>query len=180
MSRLYAPLFTRFFIPLLLASALVPAPAQEEEATTDAPPQSELEEWRSTLRYGINEELLELLPQLASQKVRELEEDIVDLYTDSPDTGVQTACLDFFTALDSYEARDESLEKLTDYEDLPTELVQAILRYLQIDEPDLSRRERDLIRDIASQKRVEEIVPPALSVLALDHEDPSFFIELYE
>lgn len=180
MNRIKA-LPTGVIISLLFLIALtVDARESDAEVTNDAPPESELEEWRATLQFGINEELLDLLPQLTSQKVEELEEDIVVLFENSPSTSVIQGCLDYLTAIESYAARDASLEKLERYEDLSADLVQYLLTYLKMEEPDLNRRERNLIEEIAAQRRTPEIVPSALRLLAADGEDASFFIELYE
>ncbi len=162
----------------LLLLALLSMPAISEE-TEEPRPESELEEWRSTLLYGINQELTDLLPQLTTQSVAQLKDDVLHVFSTSPDTSVQKECLTYFTKIESAIAKTHSIELLSDYDVLDPVLTRAIFDYLQTLELDLSRQERALFQEIVSQNRIVEIVPPAIRLLAATGESPDFFIDLY-
>ncbi len=89
---------TTFAIVFLLGPAYYGA-AQ----STKAPPL--LEQWRQTIEYGINSQILDLIHTLKNQNDGRLNKELTDLFKTSYDQKLQSAIIDLFTSL-SYQGAE--------------------------------------------------------------------------
>lgn len=102
----------------------VPEPPEEQV-------RSSLEEWRDTLRFGINSEILDLLPQLSENKVRELSEEVEAVARQSENSAVLSEAVRYFSAIEVYPINDRVYRLLAQYRDRPPEFAVDLTEYIQ-------------------------------------------------
>ncbi|MBN1799013.1 MAG: HEAT repeat domain-containing protein [Spirochaetales bacterium] len=89
-----------------------------------------LDEWRETVHYGIDREILEVIKKLKSLKETALNNELKDLLARSVSTEIRTSILDFFTAVKYTEAEDIAVVILKNYDNEDPGLLRAVLIYL--------------------------------------------------
>ncbi|MFP4330629.1 MAG: HEAT repeat domain-containing protein [Spirochaetaceae bacterium] len=161
--------------PLLLVATLIlfaPAPlfAQEEEAAEEEEAEAEeaaeeeeaeeeearsiIEDWRDTLRFGINSQVIELIPTLREERVEELEPDLARLLESSRNERLQREILSYYRELEHPGAQELAVELLSAYQEGSARRTEAAMRYLADVPPeeDEGREEiTELLEEIIAQ-----------------------------
>lgn len=103
-----------------------------EESGQEEPEEarSVLEEWRDTLRFGINSQIIELMPTLRDERVTELEPEIARLLESSRNEQLQQEILSYYRELELPGAQPVAIELLSEYQISTTQRTQAAIRYL--------------------------------------------------
>jgi HEAT repeat protein len=114
---------------LLLTILLSPACGEEGMSSKEGET-TLLEEWREILKYGIDTEVLEILKQIKERREIALNQELVEMLSESLNTEVRTAILDYFRDQEEEAARDVAIVLLSLHEELENELIIALLRYL--------------------------------------------------
>ncbi|HUX13906.1 MAG TPA: HEAT repeat domain-containing protein [Spirochaetia bacterium] len=122
---------------LLLLYIPVGALAQNGAATTnDKPPTSSsatedpvTAQWRATLKYGINSEIIDLIGALKDRKNARLNPDLVTTFSQTYDDSVRSAILDLFTAL-SYDGAENAVRAYLQSKPQNSDLEIASISYL--------------------------------------------------
>ncbi len=89
-----------------------------------------LEEWRQTLKYGIDQEILEVIQKLKGLKQTALDNELLELLGSSVSTDVRKAILDHFTQEKNAAAEGIAVTLLENYENEEPDLIRALLIYL--------------------------------------------------
>ncbi|MFP4300829.1 MAG: HEAT repeat domain-containing protein [Spirochaetaceae bacterium] len=127
------------------------AEAEEEEGEAA---RSIVEQWRDTLRFGINSEIIELIPTLRDERVRELEPEIASLLESSRNEELQGEILTYYRELDLPEAQPMAIELLSEYQVSGNQRTQAAIRYLTDlppDSPEARGEVSELLSEIVRQ-----------------------------
>ncbi len=90
------------------------------------------DDWRETLRYGIDSEVLDLLKTLKDQNEKSLNGEIQTLLQTSFNTKVREAALAQLEAGSDGRAEDDAIRILENFEDEEGALVSAAIRYLAV------------------------------------------------
>ncbi|MDA3949813.1 MAG: HEAT repeat domain-containing protein [Spirochaeta sp.] len=126
--------FKRHYIPkfrrLLLGLAIVCHAGVVLSAQEDAP-RSTLDEWRATLLFGINSEIIDLLPTLTENGEDELAPEVVELFENTSDSEVQEEAAKYLSALEIASGARRAEELLRQYEDRPDRVIVAMTSYLR-------------------------------------------------
>ena len=80
------------FSLIILLTASVGAFAQ-------SPPQSTLDQWKATLQYGINSQILDLIGTLKNQQDGRLNKELIDVFNSTYDDSLRSAIVDLFVTL---------------------------------------------------------------------------------
>jgi HEAT repeat protein len=104
----------------------LPLAAQSAGNTT----KSFLEEWRQTLKYGIDQEILEVIQKLKALKQTGLDNELLELLGRSVSTDVRKAVLDLFTQEKNAAAENIAVTLLENHENEEPDLIRALLIYL--------------------------------------------------
>jgi len=137
-----------FFTLFLVAAFLLPVYAQNDSSSV-------LEDWRNTLKFGIDSQVLEVIPLLREQQETRLNGELVSVYQQTLSPKVKQAVLGFFTDMKSSEGAPLALSVLKAYQDNSDDIVTAAIRYASF----------------GTEKASEEMVQ-AVAQIAEDRADP--------
>ena len=112
---------------------------------------SETEQWRDILRFGINSQIVELMPTLTGERSEELLPEVLELVTGSNDSAVLRAAFDFLLAVQSDGGTPRAIELTNDYFTRSSDLVVAAMRYLREVQADLDQETRETLRELAER-----------------------------
>jgi len=186
------------FIPLLLMLFSVPVFAQTETEPADTTPaeevdaaedgasasetpedlRSDLEEWRDTLRFGINSEILELLPDLRENNVGELAPEVEEIARRSENSSVLAEAVRYFTAIETYPINDRVYELLNRYRDRPPEFAVDLTDYLDAADARPTEDQLSVLYDMVEDRNVLR-ARAAVNLLGRFVEDTADLIDLY-
>lgn len=97
--------------------------------------QEELEALRElrekTIKYGIETQVQELISQLKEEKNERFNEELADLFKKTNNNELQSSILDLFTHLEDDRLKEAAHERLEDFEDLPVNMVNTLITYLE-------------------------------------------------
>ncbi len=99
---------------------------QEEQQRLRTP----IDDWRDTLMYGIDSEVIALLETLLEQREDRLHQEIRDLYDSSHNPRLQRRILDFFNEMRWDGAETQALRMLGQPREYPNDLVLSAVRYV--------------------------------------------------
>ena len=68
-------------------------------AFAQSSPQTALDQWKATLKYGINSQILDLIGTLKSQQDGRLNKELIDVFNSTYDDSLRSAILDLFISL---------------------------------------------------------------------------------
>ncbi len=158
-------------VAILVPTALYPQVtseegAQEAELTPAAPAAppatpSQLEEWRDTLRFGINTAVAELLPRLTRERRDELAPDVVDLFNMSNDRAVLQGAAEYLRELEISDGHDRAFDLLREYFARPSELITIVLHYLRETEAEPDEEIREILVEMS------RMMPPIRGMAAV-------------
>lgn len=116
--------------------------SQDADAEDDSTDQREqmletIEEWRSTLLYGIKSEILELFPILIENQETELVPDVVQLFESSNDSEILAAAADYLTEVESPDGHSRAQELIQTADRSAAGLPVALMTYLRETEAEL-------------------------------------------
>ncbi len=123
-------------LPLFWIIALVtvwPLTLSAQEAVDEQEEASQLdqhEDWEETLRFGIESDVVELLDELAEQRVEELADEVLDLLRERTDPRLLQNGLKYFSALDDPRAEEVARQLLSDQDISQVDIAIEALRYL--------------------------------------------------
>ncbi len=89
-----------------------------------------LDEWRDTIQYGIDREILEVISKLKSLKETALNKELKTLLARSVSSDIRKGILDFFSDVKYSEAEDIAVVILKNYDNEDPGLLRAVLFYL--------------------------------------------------
>ena len=116
------------YLPLLVLLLLfAPFEVPCGPDSTEEVERSILEEWRETLRFGIDSELLLVIKQMRERRETSLHDELLQVLGSSPNSEVRVAILEYLRELKEDGARSEALLILDEYEDLDETLVIAVI-----------------------------------------------------
>lgn len=107
------------------------AEAAQEQAAEEEKARSLLDERREVLEFGIDSEIIELLPALEEQRESRLHKEIVEVFGFTLNTELRTAILSFFRTMEHDALQDEVIQLLEGFRDEPRDLVLEALRYTE-------------------------------------------------
>jgi len=116
------PAFMLLILLMLLCLPLTIVTAQDKQGFLD--------KWRQTLKYGIDQEIIEVLQRLKALKENGLDKELQDVLAKSVSTDVRKGILDFFTGQKYTPAEDIACTLLKNHENEDPDLVRALLVYL--------------------------------------------------
>jgi HEAT repeat protein len=131
----------RTLLPLFVLSAIAAAPllAADEE---------QLEQWRETVRYGIDSELSSVMEQLKESDTSALNEELFERYQSTLSDSVRQEILSFYTDVGYDGAEEAARTVVEDFRRKPTELVLQAVRYLSQGLDDPGEESRTAIREL--------------------------------
>lgn len=188
--RRTAGVSSRARVVLVLVCALLPLVGFSQDADSEVPDASPeqnseeaaraslLEQWRETLRYGIDSEIPPVLEQIRQSGSTGLNDEIADRFTETRDTTLRREIVEHFTELES-DALAVPVRELLLGEDIrDNELLRAMSAYVsrvvEDDSPELLERYAQIARDgdlLAASVAVDAIGrngSPAAVALLLD------------
>ena len=130
-----------------------PAESAAAESAAAAPLISARNEWRDVLRFGIDTEVIELLPTLTENREVTLEPEVLRVFSRSINPRLRRAALRFFTDLELTGAIDAVIEMLRDIQDLADDLVLDAILYLSRVETDDRDDVAVLFHELARSRR---------------------------
>ena len=108
-----------FLVLLPLAGA-----AENEEV------RSQIEEWRETLQFGIDSQVLEIIDDIVSAREERLNQELSTLLAESSNSEIRAAVLDYYAELESPAGTAAALAVVELHEDHLQSLVSSAIRYL--------------------------------------------------
>lgn len=130
-----------YLLVVLAVGAFLPATSpvygQENDTPRTDNVRSSLEEWRDTLRYGINSEIVELLPTLTENGEEQLAPEVVGLFNSSNDEGVLRQAARFLQEVDSPDGHDRALSVIDNHQLWNDDVLMALLAYLRETDADI-------------------------------------------
>lgn len=115
-------------------TAAGPGSAEPDPGAT--PVTSETEEWKETLEYGIDSEIISLLERLSSGKDLRLAREVLGVFSVTKNVSVREAALTYFVETGYREAEDEVIAVLDRHEEEPAQVLLSAFRYLSEIKPD--------------------------------------------
>jgi hypothetical protein len=115
------------FLILLLSLSTICADDNEKE---EEPIVSIIEEWRETLHYGIDSEIVTLIDAIEDARAVSLNEDLIEIYYETQNTALGIKLLKYFTKNKLSGAEDRTIEFIESYEDRSPDLILEGIRYL--------------------------------------------------
>lgn len=170
------------FSPVLAAQDAEEAGGESQAVVpeAEAPPDiSEVESWRETLLFGINDTVVELLPQLTENREIELKDEVLELFERNNNRRVLQAALRYLEALEITEGHPRAFQLLEEWFDRPPEVIAEVLSYLNATDATLREGDLDLLAEIARTTPVLRALG-AVRLIAAQAEDASLLMELYE
>lgn len=158
------------------AQGLVFAQSETEAEAVDD--RSETEQWRDILRFGINSQIVELMPTLTDSRAEELLPEVLDLINSSNNSAVLGAAFDFLLAVESDAGAARAVELTEDYLNRSTDLVAASMRYLRERAVAIEPETRETLQEIAERQPVPRAIT-ALQLLARGGATIDELVELY-
>ena len=157
---------------------LVSVTARAQTAEGEEPARAAVDQWRDTLRWGINSQIAELLPQLTDQRETRLATEVLQLFGTSEDVGVLRAALGYLRRLEIPDAHERALALLDDFRVRPPELNAELLRYLLETNARLTEDQLELLLTIAADTNSLQATA-AVRTLASAQVPSERLIELY-
>ncbi|POQ98227.1 hypothetical protein AU468_14040 [Alkalispirochaeta sphaeroplastigenens] len=133
--------------------------ARQEEA---APPTiSQAEEWRETLRFGINSAVAELIPTLARNREEELAPEILEVFATNNDPAVLKSAVEYLRQLQVPGGEDRAFLLIQEYFDRSSDLTTQVLGYLREIQAEPDEMTRDILVEMSRMR------PPSRAVAAI-------------
>ncbi len=132
-----------------------------------------VEKWRDTLRFGINSEIIELIPTLRQERITELEPEIARLLESSRNEELQQEILSYYRELELREAHPVAIELLSEYQVSGTQRTQAAIRYLSDlppESPEARSEVAELLAEIVRQGGMQIAASAARAVSSYGEE----------
>ncbi len=170
------------FSPVLAAQDAEEAGGESQAVVpeAEAPPDiSEVESWRETLLFGINDTVVELLPQLTENREIELKDEVLELFERNNNRRVLQAALRYLEALEITEGHPRAFQLLEEWFDRPPEVIAEVLSYLNATDATLREGDLALLAEIARTTPVLRALG-AVRLIAAQAGDASLLMELYE
>jgi hypothetical protein len=136
---------------------------QSSSGEADEPIRSALQEWRDTLLYGLNSQIVELLPTLTENREADVLPEVVALFESSNDPDVLAAAASYLTALESNDGWDRSEEIISNEAQRNETLLVALMNYLRETGASLTDDTIDTLRRTA----IDGAVSPATAAVRL-------------
>jgi len=167
----YAGTFGMVFLTLLLLGPSVQRVLAEdteeavntEEAEAADEARSLLDERREVLEFGIDSEIIGLLPALEEQREDRLHNEIADVFGFTLNTELRTRVLSFFRTMEHDALQDEVVQLLEGFRDEPRDLVMEALRYTESVMQNPPDRVFAALDDI-SRSNISRLAPTAIRV----------------
>ncbi len=105
------------------------ANAQSSAPASSSPSDTLLAQWRATLKYGINSEIVDLIDSLKQRNDDSLNKDLVTTFSSTYDDKVRSAILDLYSTL-SYSGAEAAVRAYLDTKPDNTDLEIASISYL--------------------------------------------------
>ena len=160
--------FVLLTLALLLPSvdSLVAQDTEQVEAA-----RSLLDERRDVLEFGIDSEIIELLPALEAQREDRLHEEIAEVFGFTLNTELRTKVLSFFRAMEHDALQDEVIQLLENFRDEPRDLILEALRYTESVMQDPPDRVFAALDEI-SRSNLPRLAPTAIRVTGAVGSEP--------
>lgn len=165
-----------------LAGALCVAPSVafgQTRSEAEVDDRSETEQWRDILRFGINSQIVELMPTLTGARAEDLLPEVLELVNESNDAAVLRAGFDFLLAVESADGTPRAIELTNDYLGRSSDLVVAAMRYLREVRAALDQETRATLREIAERAPIARAIG-ALGLFARGGAGIDELVELYQ
>ena len=164
-----------------LVGALCVAPSVgfgQTRSEAEVDDRSETEQWRDILRFGINSQIVELMPTVTSVRAEELLPEVLELVNGSNDSAVLSAGFDFLLAVESAGGTSRAIELTNDYLGRSSDLVVAAMRYLREVQAAIDQETRATLREIAERAPVPRAIG-AIGLFARGGASIDELVELY-
>jgi len=97
---------------------------EEEKTITDA--------WKEILLYGISDQILEVIKDIRNAKETELNKDLIKVLSESINSDVLNAILEYFIEIEYPEASDVAVRILNDSEENESSIIKTLIKYLAV------------------------------------------------
>lgn len=148
--------------------------AESEDTQEEAEEaRSIIEKWRDTLRFGINSQIIELVPTLREERITELEPEIARLLESSRNEQLQQEILSYYRELELREAQPVAIELLSEYQVSGNQRTQAAIRYLADlppESPEARSEVAELLAEIVRQGGMQIAASAARAVSSYGEE----------
>ncbi|MCA1754822.1 MAG: HEAT repeat domain-containing protein [Spirochaeta sp.] len=148
---------------------------QQTEEAEDAEDAEEvrslLDERREMLEFGIDSEIIQLLPTLEEQREDRLYDEIAEVYGFSLNTELRTKVLSFFRTMEHDALQDEVVGLLDNFREEPRDLILEALRYTESVMQDPPDRVFAALDEIA-RSNLPRLAPTAIRVTGAIGADP--------
>ena len=124
-------------ISLTLMTLPVMSVAAQTKTTPDREVRSSLEEWQDTLQYGINSEIVDLLPTLTENKVESVLPEVVALFNTTNNNDVILGTARYLETLKSSAGHDRAISIVDVYQDWNDEILVSLMGYLRETDADI-------------------------------------------
>ncbi|SIQ00388.1 HEAT repeat [Alkalispirochaeta americana] len=149
------------FLPVILLGEDFDEERQQKEEEAAPPTISQAEEWRETLRFGINSAVAELIPTLTSNREEELAPDVLAVFETSNDPAVLRSSVDYLRQLQIAGGEERGFQLIQEYYDRSSELITMVLGYLREIKAEPDQAVRDILIEIS------RMMPPSRAVAAI-------------
>ena len=150
-----------------------PPPHEEEEV------RSIVEDWRDTLLFGINSEIIDLIPTLIENGETGLREEVLALFESSNDSGVLTGSARYLQEFEITGGHDRALAIINEERLRSDDLIVALMLYLRETGAALDDESVAALLTVARDGRLAPAVG-AVRLLAAAGSDSAVLTELYE
>jgi HEAT repeat protein len=110
---------------------------------------SYIEEWRNTLRFGISDQILEVIKSISDANEARLNDELVSVLSKTLNADVKKQILDYFINSNYKGASDLAVKKIEAYEGEDREFITQLIRYLGAIKSDYISKMADKFVDLA-------------------------------
>lgn len=110
--------------------------------------QEQLEEWRNTVRYGIDSELSSVMDRLRENDSDQLNDALYERFQSTLSDSVKQEILRFYTDMEYSGAEEAARTIVEEFRQRPTELVLQAIRYLTQGVAEISQESRNAVRTL--------------------------------
>lgn len=150
------------FVIVTLAVFPVPVEGQSDSEESD-----QMTEWRETLRYGIESEVVELLDELTENREEELADEVLELLEEKSSPRLLEAGLAYFAEIEDPRAEEVAVRLLEGSREIQEDTVIEALRYLGDSVTDAAEETVLAVRDVLNARSPRVVSRAALTLGSL-------------
>ncbi len=156
--------FALLFVVFFLSISYIFSEEKKNTTKEENKQKSRLEEWKETLLYGIDSEILTVLDKIKETKERSLDKLLLQTLKETTNTDIRKALIEIFANEKNLDAYDEILKILKNYDEELDDTILASLDYIKRVAKEV--KESKTIRSAELEDALKDIIDYGNSAIA--------------